>query len=63
MAMSKNKDRDRIQDIIEPAPIDLSVFTVARRESTRPPHLREPGFEREFDDTTLFYDAFRPRVE
>jgi hypothetical protein len=29
-----------------------------KRESLRPPEFRQPGFEEEFDATTLFYDAW-----
>jgi hypothetical protein len=35
----------------------LSDFTEARREPTRPAEFRGDNFEREFDSTTLFYDA------
>jgi hypothetical protein len=35
----------------------LSGFTEARREPTRPAEFRGEKFEREFDATTLFYDA------
>ena len=59
MQWTTHSGADRVYDIIEPAPIVLSDFTTARREPTRPPELREPGFEQQFDDTTLFYDAFR----
>jgi hypothetical protein len=61
MTMQQNKHLgcDRVYDIIEPGPTILSDFTTARREPSRPPELREPGFDREFDHTTLFYDAFR----
>jgi hypothetical protein len=45
--------------ICNPAPVVLSDFASMRREPRRPPPLREPGFDDEFDDTTLFYDAFR----
>jgi hypothetical protein len=58
MQRTKHPRADRVNGIVAPAPITLSDFTTARREPTRPPELREPGFEQEFDDTTLFYDAF-----
>jgi hypothetical protein len=35
----------------------LSDFTEARREPTRPVEFRPDNFERQFDSTTLFYDA------
>ena len=35
----------------------LSDFTTARREPTRPVEFRGENFERQFDSTTLFYDA------
>ncbi|GAC1549602.1 MAG: hypothetical protein NVS2B5_04840 [Beijerinckiaceae bacterium] len=44
--------------ILSPEPILLSHFTQARREPTRPPALRDDAFERQFDATTLFFDAF-----
>jgi hypothetical protein len=58
MQRTKHPRADRVNGVVAPAPITLSDFTTARREPTRPPELREPGFEQEFDDTTLFYDAF-----
>jgi hypothetical protein len=59
MQPTNHPGTDRVYGIVGPAPIILSDFTTARREPTRPPQLREPGFERAFDGTTLFYDAFR----
>jgi hypothetical protein len=35
----------------------LPDFTDARREASRPPKLRDENFDRDFDSTTLFYDA------
>jgi hypothetical protein len=35
----------------------LPDFTNARREATRPPKFRDENFDRDFDSTTLFYDA------
>jgi hypothetical protein len=35
----------------------LSDFTDARREPTRPQQFRGENFDRQFDSTTLFYDA------
>jgi hypothetical protein len=37
--------------------VSLPDFTEARREPTRPVEFRRENFEREFDSTTLFYDA------
>jgi hypothetical protein len=37
--------------------ISLSNLTKARREATRPLRFRGENFDREFDSTTLFYDA------
>jgi hypothetical protein len=45
--------------IAPPAPVRLSSFTALRREPTRPPEHRGPSFAAEFDDDTLFFDAFR----
>jgi len=39
--------------------ICLASKTGLAREPTRAPHLREPGFERKFDYSTLFYDVIR----
>lgn len=38
-------------------PVLLPDFTAARREPTRPEEFRGENFDRQFDDTTLFYDA------
>src|SRR5947209_2962500 len=38
-------------------PVLLPDFTAARREPTRTVEFRNENFEREFDNTTLFYDA------
>jgi len=35
----------------------LPDFTNARRQATRPPEFRDENFDRDFDSTTLFYDA------
>ena len=37
--------------------VSLPDFTNARREATRPPKFRGENFDRDFDSTTLFYDA------
>ena len=37
--------------------VSLSEFTDKRREATRPLAFRGENFERDFDSTTLFYDA------
>ncbi len=37
--------------------VSLSDFTSARREATRPMEFRGENFDRDFDSTTLFYDA------
>lgn len=37
--------------------VSLADFTEARREATRPPKFRGENFDRDFDSTTLFYDA------
>jgi hypothetical protein len=37
--------------------VSLSDFTELRREATRPPACRGENFDRDFDSTTLFYDA------
>ena len=44
---------------IRPQPTLLSSFTARRREPTRPVTARGPAFAAEFDDDTLFFDAFR----
>lgn len=41
-----------------PSPVFLPQFTEQRRESDRPPALREPGFDAVHDNDTLVYDAF-----
>jgi hypothetical protein len=41
-----------------PAPTYLSDFTSARRQAIRPPEARGPRFDADFDDDTLFFDAF-----
>ena len=46
-------------EVVLPAPIRLSEFTKARREARRPVAYRSPDFAAQFDDDTLFYDAFR----
>jgi hypothetical protein len=49
---------DRQQHIIcQTRDVRLPDFTLARREPTRPPQFRGDNFDREFDATTLFYDA------
>jgi hypothetical protein len=40
-------------------PVSLSDFSASRREATRPMGFRGPDFDRDFDSTTLFYDAVR----
>jgi hypothetical protein len=40
-------------------PVSLTNFTEARRQATRRPEFRGENFERDFDSTTLFYDAVR----
>jgi hypothetical protein len=40
-----------------PHPVLLPDFTNARREATRPLKFRDENFGRDFDATTLFYDA------
>jgi hypothetical protein len=37
--------------------VSLQDFTDRRRKATRPPKFRDENFDREFDSTTLFYDA------
>src|ERR1700744_5705678 len=37
--------------------VRLPDFTDTRREPTRPPEFRGENFDRQFDATTLFYDA------
>jgi hypothetical protein len=44
---------------IRPQPTLLSGFTDRRRVPTRPVEARGPSFAAEFDDDTLFFDAFR----
>ena len=39
------------------SPVYLSTFGL-RREPSRPPQDREPGYERSYDFDTLFYDVF-----
>jgi hypothetical protein len=41
-----------------PRPTRLEETGVIRRESVRPRALRPPGFDEQYDSTTLFYDAF-----
>jgi hypothetical protein len=37
--------------------VSLPAFSEARRKPARPPEFRDNSFERDFDSTTLFYDA------
>jgi hypothetical protein len=48
---------DRQHVICRTSDVLLSDFTDLRREPTRPLQFRGENFEREFDSTTLFYDA------
>jgi len=51
---------DRDPDMpIRPHPTLLSDFTARRRVPTRPVAARGPTFAADFDDDTLFFDAFR----
>jgi hypothetical protein len=56
-----NKRQDVASDgrhvICRTNPVSLADFTDARREATRKPEFRGENFERDFDSTTLFYDA------
>jgi hypothetical protein len=40
-------------------PVSLPDFTDKRREATRPLAFRRENFDRDFDSTTLLYDAVR----
>jgi hypothetical protein len=46
-------------DLSRPSPVLLDSFTPIRREATRPAAQRGENFARDFDDATLFFDAFR----
>jgi hypothetical protein len=48
-------------DLLRPDPVLLDSFTPIRREATRPMELRDESFARNFDDATLFFDAFHLR--
>jgi hypothetical protein len=48
---------DRQHIICRTSDVQLPDFTLARREPTRPPQFRGENFDREFDATTLLYDA------
>src|SRR5271167_935761 len=54
---STNIATDRQHVVCRTNHVVLSDFTAARREATRPPEFRPENFERQFDCTTLFYDA------
>ncbi len=45
--------------IIAVSPVSLPHDALLRRDPPRPPELRPPGYEEQFDDRTLFYDIFR----
>jgi hypothetical protein len=51
--------RDDRHIVCRTSAVSLSDFTGARREATRPLQFRGESFERDFDSTTLFYDAAR----
>lgn len=44
---------------VELSALSLDPAGKYRREPRRPPHLRPPGFDDEFDWFTIFYDVFR----
>jgi hypothetical protein len=44
--------------VIRPSPVGLDNFSERRREPTRPLAYRDETFRRNFDATTLFFDAF-----
>jgi hypothetical protein len=48
---------DRQHIVCRTNDVVLSDFTQARREPTRPQKFRGENFDRQFDGTTLFYDA------
>src|SRR5260370_41544197 len=48
---------DRQHIVCRTNDVVLSDFTDARRDPTRPPKFRDENFDRQFDATTLFYDA------
>lgn len=48
-----------VTTLFQPSPILLSDFTAVRREATRARTARNERFDAEFDDDTLFFDAFR----
>jgi hypothetical protein len=50
---------DRQHLICRTNDVQLPDFTDARREPTRPLEFRRENFDRQFDATTLFYDAVR----
>ncbi len=39
-----------MHEIYRPSPVDLPSFTTLRRKPSRPPELREPGFDDKFDE-------------
>ena len=57
--VSQNADlaHDRRHIVCRTNDVLLSDFTDARREPTRPVKFRGENFDRQFDSTTLFYDA------
>jgi hypothetical protein len=50
-----------MNDVLAPNPVLLDSFTTIRRIPTRPTAFRDANFDREFDDSTLFFDAFHVR--
>jgi hypothetical protein len=44
--------------IVRPSPVLLADFSAHRREPIRPAAFRGETFDRDFDDATLFFDAF-----
>ena len=54
---SSNVVPDRQHIVCRTNHVLLSDFTDARRHPTRPAEFRGENFERQFDSTTLFYDA------
>ena len=45
--------------VVELSALSLDPAGQYRREPRRPPHLRPPGYDDEFDWFTIFYDVFR----
>ncbi len=41
------------------SPLKLASASGLRREAPRPPHLRQPGYDEDFDWLTIFYDCIR----